>query len=204
MPLARPPTERGFNIGAFRAHRNHIGLLRTHDFHVEIPRPKGLIRSGILTDTIRNIELTCDSINFPATAALSYKVQRYGYGALETKPTIPMFSNLECTFMCDQDSQLWKFFHDWLRLAVNFDFSSNPIVGGNMDIYEISYKHEYAVDMKLYIYEPSGILVRKVGFRQAYPIAVSDVALSWSMGNQMIKVPVQFTFFDWNEEPLNA
>jgi hypothetical protein len=190
---------RGFNINDFRAHRDQVGILRNHDYHIEIPLPEGLIRNAALTDIARNIELTCDSVNFPATGLQTYKVQRYSYGASETKPTVPIFANLECTFLCDQKSNLWKFFHDWMQVAVNYDFDPNPVIGGTMAVYEISYKHEYAVDMYLYIYDPFGTLVRKVGFRESYPIAVQDVVLSWAVRDQLVRIPVSFTFFDWNE-----
>jgi hypothetical protein len=204
MDANAPGIGRGFNINDFRSHRDHEGILRTHDFHVEIPWPEGLIRTAAFTNIQRNLELTCDTINFPATSLHTYKVHRYSYGALETKPLLPVFSELQCTFLCDQQSQLWQFFHKWMQIAVNYDFDDNPITNGTMAVYEISYKHEYAVDMFLYIYNPLGDLVRKVGFREAYPVSVQDIGLNWGERDRYIKVPVVFTFFDWNEEVVTG
>lgn len=194
-----PQGGRGFNVSDFKAHRNKIGILRTHDFHIEIPWPEGLSRDASLTDIARNLELTCDTVNFPGTALQTHTMQRYSYGAFETRPTAPAFNELACTFMCDQYANLWRFFHRWMQVAVNYDFDLNPTATGTMAVYEISYRHEYAVDMFLYIYNPLGTLVRKVGFRSAYPIAVPDVQMNWAARDQMIKIPVTFSFIDWSE-----
>jgi hypothetical protein len=193
---------RGFNINDFRAYRDNAGILRTHDYHIEIPFPDGLQRTAALTGIARDLELTCDSVNFPSTSPLSYRVQRYSYGAFEQRPTTPAFSDLQCTFVTDQYSQLWQFFHRWLQVAVNYDFDAYQTTGGQMDVYEVSYKHEYAVDMKLWIYNPLGELVRKVGFREAWPKAVNDTLLNWAARDQLIRIEVAFAFFDWSDENI--
>ena len=190
---------RGFNVTDFRAYKDKAGLLYKHDFHVEMPFPKGMNDRGKYNYTWHNIELACDTCNFPATALKTYNVQRYSYGAMQKNPTISSFSDLHCTFLCDRESKIWQFFHDWMRLVVNYDFERNSVSGGTMDVYEISYRQDYEVDLFLYIYDAVGTLVRKVGFRSAYPVLVEDIPMDWAGRNQYIKVPVTFSFIDWTE-----
>lgn len=190
--------DRGFNISDFRSHRDKVGIIRSHDFHLEIPWPLALIDTTGQIGMHRNIELMVDQCNFPATGANIHKLQRYSYGATETRPTSPQFSDLSLTVMTDQYSIIWQFLHRWMQLTVNYDFNRFQI----QDAYEISYSDEYTVDMFLYIYNPQGTLVRKVGFRRAFPTSIGDIPFNWARMNEMVKIPVNFAFTDWSEESI--
>lgn len=194
-PTSKRSGKRGFSIAEFSAYKDKAGILRTHDFHIEIPWPQALVGNRQI---VRDLELVCDNINFPGTGANIAKVQRYSYGAMESRPTFPQFSDLQCTFMTDRETNIWQFFHRWMQLVVNYDFDQFQA----SHAYEIGYKDEYAVDMFLYIYDPHGTLVRKVGFRQAFPIMVHDIGFNWAKANEMVRVQVQFAFMDWTEVPL--
>lgn len=189
-----------FNISEFKATREKAGILRTHDYMLRIPYPTGLVRDLVFLEQDRTIELSCDSCNFPLTGVHTYGVQRYGYGAVEQRPTLPKFSPLQCTFYADAAGDLWRFFHEWLKVAVNLNFGQTQYQNGApASAYEINYKLEYAVDIHLHIFDQTGNMVRHVGFREAYPTDVGDIALSWGRLNEMVKIPVMFSFFDWHE-----
>lgn len=194
---------RGFNISDFKAFRDSRSVLRTHDYLMEIPIPTGLRGSatdqGALVEANHSIEFSCESVNFPLTGIYTHGVQRYSYGAIETKPLLPKFGPLQCMFVSDSEAHLYKFFHEWIKTAVNYEFRETQYTNGVATAYEINYKLEYAVDMNLYMYDPHGTLVRHIGFREAYPTDVGDVQLSWGRLNEIVKIPVAFTFFDWHE-----
>lgn len=199
------PEGRGFNIGNFAAFRNNAGLLKSHDFHIVITWPAALLRLPEFLAVERNMELICDSINFPSVGAATYNVQRYSYGAIETKPTIPKFSPLQATFTCDEPAAIYKYFHAWVKATVNYDFGtsiaspSSTLVTGSATPYEISYKEEYMSDLYLHIYDQYGNEVRRVMFREAYPTDVGDVLFSWGRQNEYVKLPVVFTFVDMQD-----
>jgi len=197
------PDQRGFNIASFKAYMSSAGLMRNHDYLAVFPYPSGMLRNPVLIQTERNLEFACASINFPSTGMHTYRVQRYSYGAVETKPTIPKFNTLQCDFYCDENANVQRFFHEWVKTAVNFDFGNGSIVSptaaSGATPYEISYKPDYAVDVHLQMYDPYGNMVREISFREAYPIGVDDIMMSWGRQNEVMRIPVNFTFMDWTE-----
>lgn len=202
------PEQRGFNIANFKAFRDNAGLLRNHDFHIVITWPAALLRLPEFLAAERNMEMICDSINFPSVGEVTYNVQRYSYGAIETKPTLPKFSPLQATFVCDEPATIYRYFHAWVKSIVNYDFdsgitsTSSILATGTATPYEISYKEEYMSDLYLHIYDQYGNEVRRVMFREAYPIDVADVLFSWGRQNEYVKIPVVFSFMDMQDVPL--
>jgi hypothetical protein len=210
-PPVLPAQMRGFKVSEFSAYQNAVGHLRTNAFLIVIPQfPPGMTRFPNLLPVQKYLEFTCDQVNFPSTGVETYNVQRYSYGAIETKPTIPRFNHLECTFICDRQTDVLEFFHEWIRVAVNYDFgdSINSIstsIGGHGAVpYEIGYKEEYAVDMFLKIYDELGQQQKHIRFREAYPTMVGDIPLSWGRKDELMKIPVSFTFFDWHSMGANV
>jgi hypothetical protein len=202
---------RGFNVSSFVGYRKAVGHLRTNTFLVVIPWPLGMKNNTTLLQSERNMELACDSINFPLTGVVTYQVQRYSYGAVEFNPTINKFSPLQCTFICDQEAQVQKFFHEWIKTTVNYDFYDSIIdpagttIGGTSAMpYEIGYREEYSVDIFLHIYDQYGTEQRIIRFREAYPTDVGDVSLSWNRKDEYMKIPVTFTFIDWSDMQIHG
>jgi len=217
-------TTQGFNISRFKSHVDKTGLLRNNHFLVRIPFPASMQDHGInFTNSNRDIEMVCDTTTFPMTGLQTYNIQRYGYGGAETRPSIPIFGPLQCTFICDRDANMQKFFHEWMKTIVNNDFHQTPapstttILKNGRDlgpytpipmyVYELSYKSSYAVDLQLLMFKDAGNeqapnVVRQINFRDAYPAAVADIPLSWARQNDFIKVPVVFAYTDWFEEPI--
>lgn len=204
--------QRGFNIDNFRAYINQNGVLRNNRFIVEIPLPRELVVGSTAlspqeaSSTARNLELVCDTINWPSTSLQVYGVRRYGYGYVERKPTMGNFGMVQCTFISDQKTDVHKFFSEWIKLITNYD-NSQGIRGATSRgrvPYEIGYKEEYTVDLKIRIYDVSGKEVRAISLRQAFPVNLADVSLSWGNTNELTRIPVAFTFMDWHEAEVKA
>lgn len=196
-------TGRGFNIADFKSYISSAGVMRNNHFLAIFPYPRGMLRTPDLITTERNLEFACDLFAFPSTGMHTYPVQRYSYGPVEMKPTSPKFSPLQCTFYCDMQTNVQRFFHEWVKTAVNFDFGEGSIVTATADSgavpYEISYMHDYAVDIHLQMYDEHGNMVKEIRFREAWPTDVGDVVLSWGRQNEIAKIPVAFHFTDWSD-----
>lgn len=202
-------TGAGFNVAVFSAFLNSAGILRNNNFIVKIPFPSVLQRTTEFDTTDKSIQLACDTVTFPDSGVHTFKMQRYAYGAYEDRPLFPRFSPLTCTFICDQQAGMQKFFHEWIKTICNYDFAngiqatSATTTGGAMSVYEISYKSEYAVDIELELFNPIGEKVRHVQFRDAFPAGVHQVPLSWAAREGFIKIPVTFAFTDWFDVELH-
>jgi hypothetical protein len=212
-----------FDIDTFKSQELlKKGVLRTNRYEVFIPPVQGLKVKILPNYTLVNnrAQFVCDSTNFPMTGVEIHGVKRYGYGPVERKPIFPIFSNLMLTFITDQNALVHKFFLEWLKIVVNYDFggvngtirSETNVTGRTtstgttgpirMGVYEVGYKKEYAVDMNLKIYTDTGEIARDVNFRSAFPIIVPDLRLGWGQLNEFVKVPVLFSFVDWHDNQL--
>jgi hypothetical protein len=195
---------RGFNAANFSAYLKQTEVLKTHDYILEIPVPPQMPQTGF---TQRNVEFACDSVNFPMMGLVTYNGQRYSYGPIEANPTLNKFSPLTCTFICDKAATIDKFFRTWLQKVANYDLynsisATNTIVGGTA--YEIGYTNEYAVDIYLRVYDETGVQERYMRFREAYPVEISDIGLGWGRLNEIMKIPVVFSFTDASDMDLHG
>jgi hypothetical protein len=160
-----------------------------------------MTRSQEFTNVANAAQFTCDSITFPPTGADVYPVQRYGYGAFEQRPVLPKLNQVGCTFICDKDANVMKFFHAWTRLICNFNFDnigmSSPSNEG-MTTYEVAYKADYASDINIQLYSPTGNLVNSVIFRDAFPSPVDQIPLNWAKADrEPLRIAVLFNYTDW-------
>lgn len=210
----------GFNIDEFRAIRGpgDQGILRNNHFWVTIPKPTGfsdnrpLQPNAAYARTYANeMRYACETINIPQTGTAPSLVQRYGYGAVETRPTIPQFSPLQCTLICDKSAHTEMFFHEWVKMSCNFDWWGSghdaPTTSAGytlLEPYEISYGPMYRVSVSIQQFNEIGDNVRSMTFRDAYPTSVGDISLNWGRLNDIIRIPVTFAFTDWFEEAVDV
>lgn len=186
----------GFNISNFKAFRETAGVTHTHSYTVSFGAlPSGL---SVYGPVFSDLEMMCDSVNFPATALDTYNVQYYGYGNVVKRPTVPDLSPIQCSFLDDSNANVCRMMNAWQRSAVNYSGDSNAL--GGQGPYEINYLTDYATDLYIRTYNPVGTLVREAVFREAYPIVVPDIQYSWGRLNEVVKVPVVFAYTDWRED----
>jgi hypothetical protein len=191
----------GFNIDNFISSINANSVMRNNKFLVRIPTPNGFGAQKILNETGKYLELWCDSANLPSAMLGSESVRRYGYGHEEKRPTTIQVNDMNLTFISDGRAAIWTFFQQWIRLIYNYDMSSGLLksngVTTNMNAMDLSYKSDYAVDIELFVFTETGQQLLSVILREAYPMSLGDVQLNWSDTNNIAKIPVSFTFFDW-------
>ena len=191
----------GFNINNFLSNINTNGVMRNNKFLVRIPTPNGFSGQSILNETGKYLELWCESANLPSAMLGTQSIRRYGYGHEEKRPTTIQMSDMSLTFISDGRAAIWAFFQQWIRLIYNYDLSSgllkNNGVSTNMSAMDLSYKSDYAVDIELFVFSETGQQLLSVMLREAYPHTLGDIQLNWADTNNIAKIPVSFTFFDW-------
>lgn len=201
---------RGFNVSEFRSEIAKKDILRTNRYLVEFFLPTGLVGledSEILTQTVRSMEFWVESATIPGTSMVTHDIRRYGYGPLEKRPVAPMFMDCTMTVLSDAQSDNWRFFKRWQQLVTNFE-AREGIVGtqaplrsnGNITNaapYEVAYRTEYVSDVRIIAYDLEGNPAKIVVLREAFPINVGDIAVSWADNNSVMRFPVILSYLDF-------
>lgn len=195
----------GFNIATFKSSVAKNGVMRNNKFLVRIPMPYGMTfarteAKSRLQNTSRLLELWCESANIPGVALAANEIRRYGYGGIEKKPYVSVVNDVNFSFISDGSGEIWAFFQQWARMIVNYDMRKgiNQQTGMlGQTPFELSYKYQYVSDIDVIVFDETGKEVLTVVLREAYPIFVGDVQLNWGDTNNIARIPVTMTIYDW-------
>ena len=179
--------QQGFNIATFSSVISEKGLQKTNKFLVKIPIPLGLIGTDSV-DVVRNLEFWCDGIQLPGFMINTFPVLRYGYGTIEKIPNQPVFNDISLSVLSDGQGDNWYFFTEWLNFILRYQTEENTttifnetnsrgiiqtVTGRNPHIAEVRYKYEYAVDMRILMFEENGDVIQSICLRDAYPYMIA-------------------------------
>jgi len=197
-----PTPEQGFDVNSFRAQVfGETGLLRKNLFLVTISfngNSFGRIQP-------RQLMMYTESFVAPGIAiATSDDVRRYGTGPAAKYPYGAIFTDISANFLADGKGEILKLFQDWMKYIVNYDSSKNGITGSNgAEPYEVAYKDEYSATINVIIYDESANKIVTYTLNEAFPIFLGDIQLSWSDNDSIMRVPVTFTFRDWQTDSMS-
>lgn len=181
------------------------GFTRPSYFYIEIAPPP-MLRDE--SETARNLAFLCESANLPGIAFATSDIKRYGYGPIEKKPYLPMFTDTTMTFFADGAGVVQSFFYKWMNGIVKFDgppYGSVQNIGGtSMAPFEVNYKERYSTDILITTVDELNNDIINVRLTEAFPIFMGDVSLSWNDTDQISRIPVQFTYFNWKIERINV
>ena len=139
--------------------------------------------------------------NLPGMQLATSGVNRYGYGPIEQKPFMPLFSTCDMRILADNDGQVFTFISTWLNFILNYNVSQGigtatgfGVTGGlggtatnSMNPYEVQYAENYWVDLTIALYSPSGTQSMATVLRNAYPKFLGDPQLAYgSMNNTLM------------------
>ena len=216
---------RGFDINDFRALMNQKGITRTNLYKLNITRPPGLNVSGLNMPSsfgdLDDICLYCDSVTMPGLSLATTDSKPYGYGPVELKAYMPIFNQLQASFIVDAKGFTLSFFRNWMRGIVNYTsegkaYGSSSIAAtgnGSNFTFEPSYKSEYETTMELNVvsgYAEKSTnnnlnveIVSKTTIMRAFPVMIGDVVMSYGVTDQYMTLPVTFSYFDWYVDIIN-
>lgn len=179
----------GFNISQFSNHLNRYGTIQTNKFLVYIPSP--IMFGPSATDEV--ILYRANSVRVPGINYDLFQTYRYGVGPQLKYPTNVNFSDVTVNFTETGQTALWKHFKRWM--ANIFDFVGTS--GGSQPSYKTEYKRYYQTNIGILICNNEGKLITTVVLKEAYPVSLSDVNLSWGENNKLYEFSVRFTFREW-------
>jgi hypothetical protein len=185
-----------FNIAAFSTHLKDYGTVQTNKFMVRIPPP----RIFGPTDIDRMYEFRAKNVKIPGISFDFQNNFRYGVGPQQKFPTNVHITDIDITFIDTADVRIWKHFVKWMNGI--FDITGNS--GGDQASYQTEYKSYYETSIEIWLYDNDGNVANIMMLKEAYPIALNDVSLSWSENNRLYEFGVRFAFREWYYDGYNA
>lgn len=192
-----------FNVEQFKSRiAFKKSFQRTNKFLVIFAPPRVLVNRR--QETIASLRFWAMSANLPGYAMASNEVRRYTYGPAEKRPFGPAFEDISLGIMSDVRQDNWDLFHTWTQAIIPHDMR-NGIDSLNTPIgqitraapYELEYRQNYVTDLNIVMYDESGKATLQIVCREAFPLAVGDIDLSWGDTNNIAVFPVTMTYVDW-------
>lgn len=195
-----------FNIDNFKTTLDkHAGVQKPTLFNVTIPMPPVLQLLYSTGTETQDLSMLCFATQIPGPQIDTKPVRRYGYGLPEDMPFNTVFTPVELIFIGDGESYIINFFRTWQRSIQEHSsegiINTPPSIGPNrttvnMLPYLFNYKDDYVTALSINLYDTTTKLVDKVYLREAYPVNIQNIDLSWENTNNFMAIAVTFTFRD--------
>jgi hypothetical protein len=187
-----------FNIARFSAHIKDKGTLQTNKFMVRFS-PPAILGANLFIDS--SIEYRANSVKVPGVSLDTQNVSRYGIGPQQKFPTNVNFTDIDINFVDMTDNSIWKYFANWMNGIFDYTGSGRQ---GSQASYNVQYKTNYETDISINVFDNDGRLSNIIVLKEAFPISLSDVSLSWSENNRLYEFNVRFAFREWYYVGYNA
>ena len=112
-----------FDISEFSAQVNAVGgIAKSSKFSMFISAPPWTQS----TSEVRLMQFMGDSSQLPGLTFATNDVKNLGYGPTFKLPHTPIYSDIDATFLCDQNGYVVEFFHKWMQNIININSNGNP------------------------------------------------------------------------------
>jgi hypothetical protein len=160
-------------------------VARSNRFDVQIPIPPVLLP---YFGTARTLNYRCESAQLPGKSFATTE-QKFGSAPVEKFPYATNFTDIDLTFIVDDDMQQKLLFDGWMNYV-------SPVYN-----YNIRYKSDYTTALTINQYDVENKLTYSVNLYDAYPISMNQLDLNW--GNDgMHKLVVTFAYTNWQNNSL--
>ena len=198
----KPESPRGVN--KMLAKLNQLnGVARTSLFHVSVSPPPFLNQ---IRQVSQDLEFLTESCSLPGVSLGTTDIRRHGIGPTEKKPYGPIFTDQSITFLGDGRGSVHKFFYQWLNGIVKFDrpIYTNSLGFNGAGAFEVDYKEQYASTITITTYDELHREIIIVQLYEAFPIFMGDIALNWNDVDSIMRIPVTFTYLNWERTNINV
>lgn len=194
-----------FNIKNFSNGIARNGFAREGFFDVTITIPPKLARDG--ANISRALNGLCTASNLPARQATVDAVKTDGLGVIRQFARGMQYSALDLTFYCDIDSEVMKFFNDWLDYIIDTKNTNS-----NKTFNLLEYRDNYICpEIILNMYNDveenldddgtgGGKKTASWKFTEAFPYSAGPVNFSWGSRNNLVLFPVAFLYHQYSYE----
>ena len=161
-------------------------VARPNRFDVSIPVPLVMIP---YVSSARNLNYRCENASLPGRTFAT--TEQRTYGPIEKFPYLTTYTDMDLTFIVDDDMQQKIFFDAWLNYI-------NPLYN-----YNIRYKSDYTTAITINQYDVENKLTYSVNLYDAYPISINQMDLDWS-NEGAHKLVVTFAYTTWQNNSIQA
>ena len=171
---------------------------RSTYFDVQITEKPGTVaKSG----DSKSLTYLCHTAELPGEATAT--VTQKHYGVTEKFSVMTGYNDVALSFYTrGSDTEIVRrFFQSWISFITG---RGESIKGGKPTTYNVKYKSDYVTDIKITQYTISGGPIVEVNLIDAFPVAINQIPLSWSMQNQAQSLNVIFAYTEYSYNFLNA
>lgn len=161
-------------------------LARPHKFDVNVNIPLVLIP---YVSGARSLVYRCEGANLPGRTLAT--TEQKTYGPIEKYPYLNTYTDIDLTFIVDDDMQQKILFDAWLNFI-------NPLYNNH-----IRYKQEYATILTINQYDVTNKLSYSCNLYDAFPISMNQMDLDWGSDGYH-KLNVTFAYTYWQNNSLQA
>lgn len=193
-----------------RAELSKHEVVRSNMFLVKIEAPD-VLRANFSTLASSTLPFICyrtDTGNLPGLQLNTSSVRRFGTGMEERKPTNAAVVDQQFSFIADREGIIYNFFYAWLNSIVVTDRrgAEEPGSGGKPFVSigkpgNVAYKNTYATRIHIYVFDQTSYdtsdAIYEIILENAYPVFLGDVSLNWASNNELIRLPITFTYSHW-------
>jgi hypothetical protein len=170
----------------------YVGLTPPNLFASVVPDASALL-SQLVT-------LRAERINQPGIQLMTSSLRRHGVGPLEKKPYSAAFNDVTVSFIGDARGIIHQFFYVWFSAIIGFD--NMPQAGVPLDSFygkpfELSYRDSYKTTIDIITYDEIQQKIGVVKLYNAYPISMGEIQRDWSGVNDLVRIPITFTYSHW-------
>lgn len=162
-------------------------LSRPSKFDVNIPVPLTLLP---YVKSAKSLNYRCENASLPGRQLATTEL-KIGSNPVEKYPYLTTFTDLQLTFMVDDDMSQKVFFDAWLNFI-------NPTYN-----YNFRYKGDYATVITVNQYDVTNKISYSCNLYDAYPISVEALDLDWAADGYH-KLRVTFAYTYWSNNSLQA
>ncbi len=173
------------NISEFKA-TFQKDLSRPNKFDVNIPIPLTLIP---YIQSAKSLNYRCENANLPGRTFAT--AEQKTYGPIEKYPYLNTYTDIDMTFIVDDDMNQKIFFDAWLSYI-------NPLYNNNM-----RYKGDYSTVITVNQYDVTNQISYSVNLYDAYPVSMNQMDLDWSADGYH-KLNVTFAYTYWQNNSIQA
>lgn len=167
------------------------------------PPPSLNKRSTDASYILRNlVSLRAENVVTPGVQLATTGIRRYGAGPIERIAYSAAFNDIQVSFIGDARGIIHQFFYFWMRSIVGFhdlprwSASNDPL--HEFKPYQVGYRQDYSTTIDIITYDEIQEKIGTVKLYNAYPVALGELTRSWANINDLVRIPITFTYTHWS------
>lgn len=161
-------------------------VARPNKFDVSIPVPLTMIP---YLSSAKNMNYRCEHAQLPGRTFAT--TEQKTYGPIEKYPYLSTFTDIDLTFIVDDDMNQKVFMDAWLNYI-------NPQYNNNF-----RFKSDYSTVITVNQYDVNNELSYSVNLYDAFPVSMNQLDLDWSTDGYH-KLSVTFAYTYWQNNSLQS